>query len=131
VSGISNTAFQVQWEGEVTEQLRNTWNDEQEATEFGACAIAILLVLELTPYTIIRRSRKGTGFDYWLGYKAMEKPFQDAARLEISGILAGDSNAVKARIAKKKRQTTPSNGMLPAYIVVVEFSKPLSHVVQK
>ncbi|MBI3240878.1 MAG: hypothetical protein HYZ49_01100 [Chloroflexi bacterium] len=131
VRGMSTTSFNVFWETIITDQLRSAWNDEQDLTEFGACGIAILLILKLTGFTVIERARKGTGIDYWLGHKNAERPFQNAARLEISGILNGDANAVKTRVNKKIKQTKPSDGTLPAFVVVVEFSEPQSHLVQK
>lgn len=131
VQGITCTSMKVYWEHEITEQIINTWDDHQEATEAGATGVAFLLVLELTEFTVIRRARKGTGFDYWLGYVNAELPFQDSARLEISGILRGGAKEIRSRINKKKKQVQPTDGSLPAYIVVVEFSKPETHVVQK
>lgn len=132
IKGLAHTTFKVHWEHDVTEQVLNAWDDPQDATEFGACGIAILLILELTQYTVIRRARKGTGVDYWLGYKDATLPFQDAARLEVSGILNGDENTVKGRVRKKINQTHPTDSSeLVAYIVVVEFGKPLSYVVRK
>jgi hypothetical protein len=101
-----------------------------EATERGASAIAFLLMLQLTDYTVIERSRKGTGFDYWLGHKD-DMIFQRAARLEISGILSGTAQTVDTRVAQKKKQTRRSDGALPAYIVVVEFGAPTAKVVQR
>src|SRR6266511_4087796 len=54
VHGLSPTSFSVFWQNEITEQVYNAWRDDQEATEYGACGIAILLILELTQYTVIR-----------------------------------------------------------------------------
>jgi hypothetical protein len=48
---------------------------------------AILLMRALTGYTVIERSRKGTGFDWWLGTE--DNLFQGKVRLEVSGILRG------------------------------------------
>ena len=44
-------------------------------------------------YTVIHRSRKGTGFDYWLGDEKNEDelPLQSKARLEVSGIRRADA----------------------------------------
>jgi hypothetical protein len=109
----------------------NSWDDHQEATEAGATGLAFLLILNLTEFTIIRRARKGTGFDYWLGFKDAELPFQDAARLEISGILKGDAHEMRSRVRKKLKQTQPTDGVLPAYIVVVEFGSPKSYIEAK
>lgn len=132
VKGFTTTTFKVHWEKDITDQVLNSWDDPQDATEFGACGVAILLILELTRYTVIRKARKGTGVDYWLGFKDASMPFQDVARLEVSGIMTGDDQVVKSRIKKKKNQTKPTDsGNLPAYIVVVEFGKPVSHVVKK
>ena len=47
--------------------------------------------------------------------------------LEVSGIRKGDNSRVKARV-KQKKQTKLSDGKYPAYIIVVEFSIPLSFV---
>lgn len=132
VQGLTPTKFKIHWEHSITEQVRNAWEDMQEATEYGACGVAVLLILELTEYTVIQRSVKGTGVDYWLGFKDATLPFQNAARLEVSGIMNGDANAIKSRVKKKINQTkVTDSGNLPAYIVVVEFGKPVSHVVQK
>jgi hypothetical protein len=131
VFGDENTSFNVFWQLDITEQVLNAWNDEQELTEYGACGVAILLLLKLTDFTVIQRSCKGTGIDYWLGHKTSDKPFQNAARLEVSGILAGDLNTLKMRVRKKLEQTKPTDGTLPAYVVVVEFSEPISQLVEK
>jgi len=109
------------------------YNDEEFATELGAYGVAFLLILDLTDYTIIKRSRRGTGFDYWLGKaeNGEELPFQNKERLEVSGIRSGDNSRVKSRVNKKLKQVQASNATaLPAFIVVVEFSAPLSQMVR-
>jgi hypothetical protein len=59
-------------------------------------------------------------------------PFQYKARLEVSGIRFGDDAAVKSRIGQKLRQTRRSDFLrLPAYVVVVLFSRPLAQVVER
>jgi hypothetical protein len=52
---------------EVTDQMHRTHGDPEVAIERGACAIAILLVCALNEYTVVHRSYKGTGVDYFLG----------------------------------------------------------------
>lgn len=132
LSGISKKKCEVVWNSKITDQIKRTWNDMQETTEYGACGVAVLLILELTEYTVIERSRKGTGFDYWLGYKNTDLPFQNSARLEVSGILKGTKNAFDSRIKQKKKQTLPTdNSNFPAYIVVVEFGEPKAAVEKK
>lgn len=114
-----------------TEQTRRTFHDLQEATEYGACGVAILLILARTSFTVIERSRKGTGFDYWLGY-ADEILFQNKARLEVSGILCGTGGEVAGRMKEKVEQTEQSDTTgLPAFVVIVEFSRPQVEVVRR
>ena len=131
ITGIDDHIVKFFWNIMVSKQTLDSWADEQELTEYGACGVAILLIMKLTEYTIIQRAVKGTGIDYWLGYKDDEIPFQNAARLEVSGIMSNSENKVKARVKKKIEQTNLSDGKLPAYIAVVEFSKPLSYLVKK
>ncbi len=76
------------WENIFDDQLDRTWADQFYATEHGAVCLAILLALKLTDYTIIEKSARKNGFDYWLGEKD-DILFQRKARLEISGIFKG------------------------------------------
>ena len=115
-----------------TEQMRRCWADLEVATEHGAYGIAALLIPVLTNLTIVQRSRKGTGFDFWLGpMSADEVLFQKKARLEVSGIRKGSESQIKARLRQKKEQTKRSDGVLQAYIVIVEFGEPQSRVVRR
>jgi hypothetical protein len=130
VIGDFNDSFQLYWP-QVDDRMRRCHNDPQEATEWGACGIAILLIRILTSFTIIERSFKGTGIDYWLGHEDDDLPFQNKARLEISGIRNGSNSEINSRVRQKLSQTTPSDGSLPAFVVVVEFGNPLSKVKKK
>lgn len=131
VKGDGETVFQVFWNNKITGQTRKAWNDTQELTEYGATGIAILLIQEMTEYTVIKRARKGEEVDYWLGYKSDKPPFRNKARLEISGILEGNELKIKARLKQKLEQTNPTKSKLPTYILIVEFSKPVSYLEQK
>jgi hypothetical protein len=92
--------------------------------------VAILLIRALTGYTVIERSRKGTGFDWWLG--AEDNLFQGKARLEVSGILRGTTRRIDSRIKARMGQTRQSDQLaLMAYVVVVEFGTPRAKVVQR
>lgn len=128
VRGYSNTNHSLTWPP-VTDQARRCWNDAEVATEHGAVGIAILLAQRELGYTVIECSQKGTGFDYWMGDESSE-PLQKKARLEISGIRRG-SDRVKTRVRQKLRQTDPSDGSKPAYVIVVEFGHPLAEVQKK
>ena len=125
IAGDVSLRASFMWCG-VTEQEESTWADLQEATEYGAYGVAILVVLRLTDATRIERSAKGTGIDYWVGDGKDERGiFQRTARLEVSGILKGDKTKVAARLAEKLSQTRQSDKTgMPAYVVIVEFGSP-------
>jgi hypothetical protein len=115
---------------EIISQMQRCWNDPEYATEQAAYGIAFLLIQHLTPFTIIERSRRGTGFDYWLGTTALDLPFQRMTRLEVSGIRNGNRRLLNARVKLKKEQVTRFTHPLPAYVIVVEFGTPRSHIQQ-
>lgn len=124
VEGDIHDDIVLHWHDDYNEQKARTYADMQYTTEHGAICLSVMLTTTLTPYTIIERSRKGTGFDYWLGDKDSFL-FQKKARLEVSGILRGDDTMIKSRHATKVEQTNKSDELgLPVYISVIEFSKP-------
>jgi hypothetical protein len=130
VDGTVTASFSLTWSEEVTEAKRRFWNDLEEATQHGAYTVAILLIRALTGYTVIERSRKGTGFDWWLGTD--DDLFQRKARLEVSGILRGTPRRINSRIKARLGQTRQSDNLaLTAYVVVVEFGTPRAKVVQR
>jgi hypothetical protein len=125
--------FKERWilrRGTVTQNMRWCYGDIQDATEDAAYGIAILLMLDHTGLPDVERTRKGGGFDYWLGY-GDDVPFQRAVRLEASGILDGRESRIRARSKQKVEQTRRSDNSLPTYAVVVEFSAPLAEVTKR
>jgi hypothetical protein len=130
----STSHYVVSWPENVVddEELARSYNVD-DAAEDGAEAIAFLLVPEITNFTAVERSTGGTGIDYWLGYKTnLNNPFEQAGRLEVSGLMVENEwNTVKKRISKKKTQTKQSDGAFSVYIIIVEFSEPYTTVVLK
>ena len=121
--------YSVEWP-DITEEHRRFRNDEPKTTEEGALGVAILLVELKTQYSVIEMSRKGTGFDYWVG-STSGVTVQCKARLEVSGIRKGNPREVMARVRQKLNQTKASDsiyGDLPAYVIVVEFGTPRAEV---
>ena len=113
------------------EKSRLTWNDPEEATEHGAAACALVLIKGLAQYEVVERSRKGTGFDYWLGDED-EYPFQKKARLEVFGIAEGSDAQLQQRVNQKLRQTKQSDSTnLPAFVAVLEFKTPRAVVAKR
>ncbi len=137
VEGVINETFEVKWSDKITDSILNSWNDPKEATEFGATALALLLLLEKTNYTYFIRAFQGAGIDYWLGtgtYTGEQMPIAARkGRLEISGILkATKGNTINMRVAQKEKQSKKTDDTnLPVYIVVVEFSQPKAKIVKK
>ena len=130
VRGYYNKSYALAWPP-VTEQSRWFWNDPEYATEHGAVGVAVLIAKEEIGYEIIRQSRKGTGFDYWMG-TASDEGFVNKAGLEISGIREGDDSIIKARVKQKLQQTDQSDHtQLEIYVIVVEFGRPLAEVQKK
>jgi hypothetical protein len=104
------------------------------ATEYGAYAIAALLMPYLTDLTVIERSvkGKGLGFDFWLGdISDRDRLFQRKARLEVSGIRRGSESQIEYRVNIKLKQITPSDLVAPGYVCVVEFGTPHAWIVEK
>lgn len=126
IKGERTAEFTLSWRKKVTSQIQRAWKDQEEATEMAATGISILLALMFTDYTVIERSVKTTGFDYWLGIQEGSSDiFKKMARLEISGIFNGDDGVLDRRVKAKIDQTKQSDiTRLPAYIFVIEFSKP-------
>ena len=129
LSGLSTDVVILEWNG-VDEQQRNAHHDLQEATEYGACGLAILVIKQLTGKVVLQRSRKGSGFDYWVGDENSTNSdlFAGKSRLEISGILEGNRNALTARVKQKRLQIQPSQYIAPGLVAVTEFSNPIIHV---
>lgn len=133
---IANTIekkYKLLWDTAINQQVSRTYANKLEATEDGAVGIAIMLILEMTKYTIVKRSMNYTGFDYELAVKKTFHPFDKYdARLEVSGIWKGDRIKIKKRIRDKLKQTTTSDHVgKPAFVVIVEFSKPQSHIIER
>lgn len=124
--------FIVDWKGEMTPQIISAYQDLRKATDFAACAIALLLIRELTDYIAIEQSIIGTTIDYNLIYKQDENPdliFNHSARLEVSGILKeNDKNTVEGRLKEKQKRLKQIQG-IPDLISVTEFSKPRSKMI--
>lgn len=150
VRGRADRRYRLAWPLASAQAARG-WNDPAEAVEEGAAGIAVLLANRETGFLVIARSWKGTGFDYLLGdaearniseaeravRSEWSKVLGDTAlvprgRLEVSGILNGSDSQVKARAREKLEQTSRSDSWaIPAFVIVVEFGRPLAEVWEK
>ncbi|NDW11170.1 hypothetical protein [Dysgonomonas sp. 520] len=132
LSGDAENAFSLHWVDYFDDQIDRTWQDQIYCTDHAAVCLSALLVKRCTEYTIIQRARIGTGVDYWLG-KEDDVPFQNSARLEISGIFKESAtNTADKRLKMKKKQTQASDSTsLPIYVSIVEFSNPKAILAKK
>ena len=133
VRRIGKPEYVLRWL-QATEAMRRAHNELDRAAELGAYGIAILLVRHRTGLTAIEQSRKGTGFDYWLGPARTDDqlPFQNVARLEVSGIRSGTDSQFASRVKQKLKQTKASDSTgLHAYVCIVEFGRPQAEVAQR
>lgn len=114
----------------VSEQMRRTYADLVAAVELGACAVSAVTCEMQLGLQIVEQSRRGGGFDYWLG-SPEGGLFQGRARLEVSGILKGETAQVQGRLRDKLRRLANEESSWTTWVVVVEFSQPLIHVVRR
>jgi len=126
-----NREFKLIWK-KVTPKIRASRNDMGYSVESGAYCLAMMVLKELTDFTTVKQSKKGTGFDYWLSKAPSSNGLQEQARMEVSGILKGTVGQINQRLKEKIKQTQKSDSMkIPAFIVIVEFSTPLLKIVKK
>ncbi len=131
IEGAHEAQVELSWTP-LSDEVKDMNDDLMYAIERGAYCIAFLAVHQLSPFKILRQARRGTGFDYWLTDKTATFPFQETGRLEVSGILNGGKGQINARIKQKEEQITQSSALgLPAYIVITEFSHPISKMILK
>lgn len=110
----------------ITQRIKDNWKDLVEATEYGATGIAIWTIIKFTDYKVVQRSPRKTGFDYYLDNKDSAYPFQNRAKLEVSGILKGSKAQLEQRLREKIKQIKRfETKTLPYYVVVVKFDEPI------
>lgn len=124
--------LRITWNEAVTRQMKNTRYDRREATEMGAAGVAILVILAFTEYTVLRRMDidEKTGMDYWLSKSAnannlTENFLLGDARLEVAGRRSASTDTVRRIVQSKLDRSTKSDVTgTPAYVIVMEFSRP-------
>ena len=128
VTGIENNGINLCWDN-LKEIEFSSLKDNQESTEWGAEAVAFIIVKYLTNFNVVERSRKGTGFDYHISKDSDYVLFQNTAKLEISGILKkSKTNSINNRIKYKIKQATEYHNDLALLVIITEFSSPQAGV---
>jgi len=131
VTGHFEETFELIWTDKVTEDVKSTWYDVKEATEYAATAIAMLIIPVLTDFDLFKRTRGGT--DYVLGKTkstAQNSPL-DISYLEISGLWKeASNNTINMRVNLKKKQVKRTVIDAPSFIVVTAFNLPKTKIVK-
>jgi drug/metabolite transporter superfamily protein YnfA len=132
VYGGWNIDVELQWSTVVDEQMRRSWNNQDEMTEYAAICLVALLVNQLTLYMVLERADKTTGIDYWLMSKSTPEIDEPSGRLGVSGIFSGTTAQITRRFQMKLIQSDQSDATnLPAIIGIAEFSKPQTRLEEK
>lgn len=138
VSGLDSLGFELLWKP-ASPAAMDSHADREVASEYGAYAVAILLIQTLTGMVVLQRSVKGTGVDFWLGMPDRQRtldpnnPFYSAhARLEVSGLDKATPSQINTRLRLKIRQSMQSDHTgTDAYVIVVEFATPRAEVIKR
>jgi len=129
VTGCRKDVFALDWRP-IPDEAKRTWENEQQTTEFGACGVALLLARSIAQIKAFRVSRKPSGFDFWMTSRDSVYPFQQCARLEVSGIRCG-SEMKKSRLQEKIDRLHRYPNPVPAFIIIIEFGEPGALVEQQ
>lgn len=127
-------SFQLAWTDKITEKVIRSWGDFVEAAEYGATAIAALLISPLTGLVVSGRVPQLMQADYTLqtveNYENGE--IEPDALLEVSGIFRKNKgNTVNMRVQKKRKHIeNNSKRDYLTYVIIVEFSAPKSKMIQ-
>lgn len=129
ITGDFQETFEIIWTGNIRSAVKDGWRDLKEAAEYGATAIAILLLKELTEFYYFERMRQDEIGDYLIRTSKTAIPF---SFLEISGIWnESKGNNVDIRIRAKIRQINKkASTKLELFTIVTEFSKPVAKIVK-
>ena len=117
----AKTVATVDWPT-VSDQVKAAWNNEIDATEQGASAVALASVEATRGMVAVSRAETLSGSDYYIDAPgAVVVDLETTYRLEISGIDAGDLKQVGYRLNKKIKQAKAGSSNLPAIACVVGF----------
>lgn len=119
----AKSAASVQWAAP-DERTTAAWNNETDATEAGAYAVALATVECERGLVAIMRAETLTGADYYIAPAgSTREDVETSFRLEVSGVDAGDMKAVHARLASKLKQAKRGESDKPAIAAVVGFKQ--------
>ena len=123
----------MEWTQVIGDEERSSWNDLKEATEYGATAIALLVIETLLDYDYFERNFQLSSGDYILKKTPLQNTATQNAVLEISGILEeSTANRLEARLKLKEKQLAKGKKQnIAGYVAVVEFGTPKAKIIKK
>lgn len=105
-------------------ELEGAWGNEIDATEAGACALALATVELNRGLVAIRRAETRSGADYYVDAPGTDaNDLETAIRLEISGTSDTSATVLEGRLKQKLAQTAKGASNLPAIATVVGFAQ--------
>ena len=67
LDGNRKGSIPLYWEDYFDETIDRSWKEINYCTDHAAVCMSCVLAIHETEFTIVERSCKGDGFDYWLG----------------------------------------------------------------
>lgn len=129
INGDIEDSIILEWNENLSEQVLNSWKDQNELTEYAATLIAVIILNLFTDFVVNRRNDQKESCDYYLGKKYFNG---DKGLLEISGIFKESaSNTIETRIKRKESEIKADKLIeeeLAVFVIVTEFSKPKSNI---
>jgi len=118
----SESEAEVSWRKPDSRTI-GAWANMIDTTEAGAYGCVIAGMEFIRDVFAVRRAETGTGADYYVGPKGSgEEDLEHCLRLEVSGVDAGSSVTVAARLQAKIQQARRGHSSLPAVAAVIGFS---------
>ena len=100
-------------------RTKQAWNNADDATRDGAYSVCLASIEAELGLFAVRRAETRTGADYYLGTEGTS--FEEAYRLEVSGVDQGGDSVIATRLRQKVAQTKRGNSSLPAIASVAGF----------
>lgn len=119
----TESEIEVEWE-HPCDRTKRAHANEIDATEAGACGVSLAVIEQLNGYVTIGRAHIMSGADYYIVPQGKSPDyFENALRLEISGLNKGGISDYRYRLERKINQTKVSGQNKPAIASVVGFEQ--------
>ncbi len=104
-----------------TQEMIEGYGNIKDATEDGACALAIAAVYATDRFIVKRRLQQGSGADFMMVKEG--EADESFTKLEVSGMAT--LHSAQTRLRQKIAQVSSGTVQRPGVAVVVKFPNPL------